>query len=432
MSMVKRISLLIIVCLFIGSVTTACYDAVEVDDEVYALVLGLDKGITNKIRVTIQYPTYKNSGGGSGGGQDKKAGGGGMEGSNEAAGTNIHTIEAPSILEALDMYGMAISRRISLMHMKNLILSEDLVKEGIQPFLAPLARFRQARRVVNIAVVKGTAQDYIRDNTSNIGESLSKAMELMSVQADNTSFFPRVTFYNFYTALLSTYEQGFTAYSGINDFKQLPEGQQKTESPLNLDNGYEPGRIPRSGVAKREFAGTAVFKGDKMVGTLNSEETRYFLMITGKFKRGIIDIQDEELPEYVIPMDFRLSRKPVIKGYFKKGRPVVSVSLELEADIGSIQSRIDYEDRNKIEKLNDDAEKYIRERVTQVIGKVRDEYKSDIFGFGQQFAGYFSNIGEWEKFNWNSHFQEAGVNVKANVNIRRTGLMWKSSRVTDK
>lgn len=430
--MVKRISLLLIVCLFVGAVATACFDAVEVDDEVYALVLGLDKGVTNKIRVTIQYPTYKSSGGGSGGGGGQEKNKGGMGGSNEAPGANIHTIEAPSILEALDMYGMAISRRVSLMHMKNLILSEDFAKEGIQPYLAPLARYRQARRVVNIAVVKGSAQAYIQDNTSNIGESLSKAMEMMSVQADNTSFFPRVTFYNFYTALLSTYEQGYTAYSGINDFKQLPAEQQKTEPPLNLDNGYEPGKIPRSGVAKREFAGTAVFNGDKMIGSLNSEETRYFLMITGKFKRGLIDIQDEEAPEYVIPMDFRLSRKPVVKGYFKKGRPVISVGLELEADIGSIQSRINYEDRNKIEKLNEKAENYIQGKITQVIGKVQHKYKSDIFGFGQKMAGYFPTIEEWEKFNWVSHFQEAGINVKVNVNIRRTGLMWKSSKVSDK
>ncbi len=429
--MVKRISLLLIVCLFVGAVATACFDAVEVDDEVYALVLGLDKGVTNKIRVTIQYPTYKTSGGGSGGGGGQEKNQGGMGGSNEAPGSNIHTIEAPSILEALDMYGMAISRRVSLMHMKNLVLSEDFAKEGIQPYLAPLARYRQARRVVNIAVVKGSAQAYIQNNTSNIGESLSKAMEMMSVQADNTSFFPRVTFYNFYTALLSTYEQGYTAYSGINDFKQLPEEQEKTEPPLNLDNGYEPGKIPRSGVAKREFAGTAVFKGDKMIGSLNSEETRYFLMITGKFKRGLIDIQDEEAPKYVIPMDFRLSRKPVVKGYFKKGRPVISVRLELEADIGSIQSRINYEDRNKIEKLNEKAENYIQGKITQVIGKVQHQYKSDIFGFGQKMAGYFPNIEEWEKFNWVSHFQDAGINVKVNVNIRRTGLMWKSSRVAD-
>lgn len=426
--MLKRISLFILTCLLIGSSTTACFDATEVDDEVYALVLGIDKGVTNKIRLTIQYPTYKSSGGGQG--QDKGKEGVGSQ--NEASGGNIHTIEAPSVLEALDMYGMAISRRVSLMHMKNLVVSEDFAKEGIQPYLAPLARYREARRVVNMVVVRGTAQEYIQGNESSIGESLSKMMELMSVQADNTSFFPRVTFYDFYMALLSTYDQGYASYSGLNDFKQLPEEQQKGQSPLNTDNGYKPGEIPRSSVAKEEYAGTAVFRGDKMVGSLNSEETRYFLMVTGKFKKGIIDLRDDKSPDSVIPMDFRYGRKPVIKGYLKKGRPFISVRLELEADIGAIQSRINYEDKDKLEKLNDQATDYIQRKVTQVIGKVQHEYKSDIFGFGQALAGHFLTIQEWERFKWLSRFPEAGVNVKVNVNIRRTGLMLKSSKVEGK
>ncbi|MDF2989091.1 MAG: germination protein Ger(x)C family, partial [Eubacterium sp.] len=147
--MKKKLSLLILCCLIISLTASGCFDAAEVDDEVYALNLGLDKGITNKLRLTIQYPTYKSGGGGGGQGQDDNKGG--MGGSNEAPGSNTHTIEASTILEALDMYGMAISRRVSLMHAKNLIISEELAKSGIERYLAPLARFRETRRVMNVA-----------------------------------------------------------------------------------------------------------------------------------------------------------------------------------------------------------------------------------------------------------------------------------------
>ena len=424
--MVKRVSLLLTLCILISCTSTACLDAEEVDDEVYALILGIDKGVSNKVRLTIQYPTYK-AGGGSGEGQEKNKGG--MGNTNEAPGSNIHTIEAPSILEALDMYGMAISRRVSLMHLKSLIISEDFARGGIRDYLGPFTRFRETRRIVDIAVVRGTAQKYIQENKSNIGESLSKAIELMAVQSNNTSFFPRVTFYDFYLGMLSTYNQSYAAYTGINEFKQLTEEQVARESPLEIDNGFIPGTLPRSGVAKREYVGTAVFSADKMVGYLNSEETRYFLMILGKFKRGIIDLKDEKSPDDVIPLDFRPSRKPVIKAYFKMGKPVIDLKLEMEADIGSIQSRLNYEDKNNIGKLNRQAEKHIQERVTQVITKVKNEYKTDIFGFGQKVAGYFPTIQEWEKYDWLKHFPEARVNIEVNVNIRRTGTMIKSSEI---
>ncbi len=428
--MVKRVSLLLILCILICGTFTACFDAQEVDDEVYALALGLDKGMTNKIRLTIQYPTYKSGGGGGGADQEKNKGG--MGNSNETAGANIHTIEAPSILEAIDMYGMAISRRVSLMHMKNLIISEDIAREGIEDHLAPMSRFRETRRIVDIAVVKGTAQKYIQENEANIGESLSKSMEIMAVQSNNTSYFPRVTFHDFYIGLLSNYNQSFTAYTGINEFKELPEEQENIKSPLVINNGFIPGKLPRSGVAKREFVGTAVFSADRMVGYLNSEETRYFLMILGKFKKGIISIPDEKLPDKVIPLDLRLSRKPVIKGHFKKGKPVIDLKLELEADIGSIQSRINYEDKNNIEKLNKDVELFIRERLINVVTKVKNEYKSDVFGFGEKVAGYFPTIQEWERYDWLKHFPEARVNIEVNVNIRRTGTMIKSSKIRGK
>ncbi len=427
--MVKRVKLLLTLCILICCTLTACFDAQEVDDEVYALALGIDKGMTNKIRLTIQYPTYK-AGGGGGAEQEKNKGG--MGNSNETSGSNIHTIEAPSILEALDMYGMAISRRVSLMHMKNLIIAEDIAREGIQDHLAPMSRFRETRRIVDIAVVRGTAQKYIQENKANIGESLSKSMELMAVQSQNTSYFPKVTFHDFYRGLLSTYDQSYVAYTGINEFKELPEEQENRKAPLVIDNGFIPGKLPRSGVAKREFVGTAVFSADRMTGYLNSEETRYFLMIIGKFKKAIINIPDEKIPDKVIPLDFRLSRKPVMKGHFKNGEPVIDLKLELEADIGSIQSRINYENKNNIEKLNTDTELYIRERVIRVITKVKNEYKSDIFGFGQKFAGYFPTIQEWERYDWLKHFPEARVNIEVSVNIRRTGTMINSSKVRGK
>lgn len=426
--MVKRVNLLLILAFMISFLTSGCYDAAEVDDEVYALNIGLDKGVTNKLRLTIQYPTYKSSGGGGGDTKDKNKGG--MGGSNETPGSNIHTIEASSILEALDMYGMTISRRVSLMHTKNLVISEEMAREGVERYLAPLARYRETRRVMNITVVKGTAQDFIKAYKSYIGESLAKTLELMAIQADNTSFFPRVTFYDFYKGILSTYEQGYTIYAGINDFSAMPQSSQTGgQPPLVVGKGYEPGKIPRSGVDEREYVGTAVFSADKMVGALDSDETRYFLIILGKFKRGIIDLQDKNSPDFAIPLDIRPSRKPVVKASYQRGKPVVDLKLELEADIGAIQSRINYENINLIQRLNTQAEEHIQKKVTEVISKVQKEYKTDIFGFGRKFAGSFLTIDEWEKYNWLSKFPEAKINVQVNVNIRRTGLMIQSSQV---
>lgn len=427
--MFKRISCIIILLLFLVTTLTGCYDAREIDDEVYALAIGIDKGIDNKVRVSIQYPIYKSGSEGGGGekGQDSEKKG---ESSSSVSGTNIHTIDASSILEAIDMFGMFISRRVSLMHAKELIFSEAFAREGVEKYLAPMARFRDTRRTMAIIVTKGTAVDYLKENKPDIGESLAKSMELIGSQVKNTGLFPRAIFGDFYTSIVSTFGQSFAVYSGVNNFdKLLPETSAPSSPPLVTDKGFLPGEIPREGVTKREFAGTAVFEGDKMIGTLDSYETRFFLMIIGQYRSGIIDIKDKESPQDVIVLDTRPSRSPQVKGHFENGKPVIDLKVRLEADIGSIQSRINYENINKLQQLNKQAEEYIKENLVKVINKVQKQYKSDIFHFGQKFAGYFSTIQEWEKYNWLSHFPDAKVNVSVEFNIRRTGLMINSSPV---
>lgn len=427
--MLKKVSVTVLLLVFLSSSLTGCYDAIEIDDQVYVIQMGIDKGINNKIIVTIQYPTYKSAssaGGGSGGG-------GGKEESNKASfsqeGSNVHSVESSTILEAIDIYGMAISRRISLMHTKTLVFSEEFARSGVGDYLAPMARFRETRRVMDIIVTKGSAQDFLKESKSNIGESLAKATELMAKQTDFTGFSPTTTFHNFYRCMLSTFEQGYAAYAGINKFEKLSDKSGEGDNLLKVGEGYLPGEIPREGVAKREFSGSAIFDGDKMVGTLNSDETRYFLMVSGKFNRAIIDLKDEKASNEAIAIDLRPARAPIIKAYFVNGRPHIDLKLQLEGDILAIQSRINYEKVGMIEVLNRQVEKTITKNVNNVVSKVQHEYKTDIFGFGQKFAAYFNTIQEWEEYNWLAHFKDAKINITVDVNMRRTGLMIKSSPI---
>jgi hypothetical protein len=137
---------------------------------------------------------------------------------------------------------------------------------------------------------------------------------------------------------------------------------------------FKPGQLPRKGAAKREFFGTAVFKGDKMVGYLNSHETRYYQMITGQLGRAIVSVEDKNKPGNAIVLDERLGRKPVIKGRFENGKPVIDVNLSIEADLGAIQSRINYDSLERINELNKMLEDRIGNGVRETIEKAQKEF----------------------------------------------------------
>jgi spore germination protein KC len=421
--------------LFVPGILSGCsQDSKEIDDQVYVIALGADKGVENKVRVTIQYPTYKESSGGGGASSGMQKGGGGGGGGDEKAGiidgTVVQTVEAASILEAINLFNTFTSREISLVHVKEIILSEDFARGGIGIYLEPLARFRETRRIMVLAVCKGSAEEYIKDNKTAIGQSLAKAMELMSTQSDNNGYFPKARFQDFYRRITSPYGQSFAQYVGMNNYDHLkPLSEAPTSSPLKTHAELLPGEIPRKGNTKREIIGTAVFDGDRMVGTLNAIETRYLLMVTGKFVRGILTLEDINSPGSVIPFDIRQGRKPVIKVAFKNEIPIINVKLNIEADIGAIQSRIPYEKVNRLDELNNQLAASIKDGVKSVIEKTQKEWNTDIFSFGYYAASHFFTIQKFEKYNWLKHYKDAQVNVEVLANVRRTGLMTESSPI---
>ncbi|MBK1811252.1 Ger(x)C family spore germination protein [Clostridium sp. YIM B02505] len=436
----KKLSIIMILiflsCLFLTGCTK---DSREIDDQVYSLVIGCDKGICNKMRLTVQFPVYK-SGGNDNSGNDKNSNGS-THGISNNGNTLFETVEAPSILEGINLLGSATTRRISLVHTKTIIFSEAVAREGIEDYLAPISRFRETRRIMQVVICKGSAEEFIRNNNTLIGESTAKAMELASTQANYSGYYPEQSFQEFYTGVISPYKQSYSVYAGLNEFKKLQPLDKGGSLPLDSDEIFSsmlktqynlpPGEMPRSGNRKIEFMGVAVFNGSKMVGALNAYETRYLLMVVGKFKKGFFTIEDEQSKNKAIVVDMRLGRRPKISAYFKEGIPIINVKLNIEADIGAIQSRLPYERLDKIDELNNSIEQIIQRGVSDLIRKTQQDYNTDIFGFGKIAARNFSTVTKFEEYNWLKHYKDAKINVEVDANVRRTGIMFSSAPIRD-
>lgn len=423
----KVIALILIsVCILSGCTT----DSKNIDEQVYAIMVGIDRGANNKIRLTLQFPTYK--GGGSGG--SSGSGGGGGEKSEEKEsgkvdGTIVTTVECSTVLEGINLLSTSTSRHISLVHCKAIIFSEKIAHDGINLYLSDFARFRETRRIGMIGVCRGTAEEYIMKNKTLIGENISKSIELSFSQSRNAGLFPMTVFTNFYKNTISPYSQAYSLYMGINNFKNLEKEDKGQDSSLKTEEEYYPGDVPKKGNLQQDMIGTAVFNGDKLIGTLNADETRYFMMIINDFKHGILTVEDKKNPGMAIPFDLRPGRKPHIKVRFDKSTPIIDVKLNIEADIVGIQSGMHYESLDRIKELNGLLKGCIEEGAKKTIEKVQKKMGTDIFGFGYYAASKFLTIKDFEKYNWLSHFTDAKINLSVYTNIRRTGLMAESMPV---
>ncbi len=420
----KKLKYLVMFCVLLSLMLTGCYDAVEPDEEVYTEVIGVDKGVNNKLILTVQFPSYK-EGSGSGGGMPKGSGGGGggnsAEDTGEVEGTIATSVEAPTVLEGLNLINAYTPRRVSLAHAKIIVFSEAIAREGTGKYINMLTKFRDIRSVMRIVICNGSAREFILENKSVIGTSISKAIELMFSQTRTTGYFPDTYLHEFYFNLTTPYRQPTAIYAGVNNFQKYLESKNGSKAPLKIVTNVEPGDLPRKGAAKREYLGTAVFEGDKMIGHLTTFETRYFLMVANRFNRALMSIEDRHAPGNAILLDTRMGRKTDIKAHFENGVPVIDVKLNIEVDILGIQSGIDYESVKLIDNLNNQIASFLESGIRKTIAKTQ-ELHCDIFGFGLKVAGNFNTIREFEEYNWLKHYQEAKVNVAVKVNVRRTGM----------
>ncbi len=423
----KRNIILFLILSLIITALTGCFDSREIDDLVYALSVGVDKGTYSKVRLTVQYPIYK-IGGNSGGSSQKEPEG--SKGKNAQSGSNVTTIEAPTMLEAVDMLNAGVSRRISLVHTKWYIFSEEFAREGIDTYISGLDRFRETRGSSAIVVARGTAEDFIKANESTIGDSLSKQIELHLMQSSTSGFFPDARFTKFYAGMFSPYRSPIALYGGVNNLEQPYDKPAESKSLMDHGN-LTPGELPMSGVSKIELAGLAVFDGGKMVGSMDPHETACYMMIMGKYNGGRFSLPDKHSPDRAIIFDIHKSRGTRFRAYFKGGKPHIDVNVRLESEVYAIQSRFDYEQLSNQSDLESQIREYLLDCMNKTVKKTQKELHTDIFGFGEWIAGNFSTIGKFESYNWLSHYPEAVVNISLDVKVRRTGLIFHSSPLFD-
>jgi spore germination protein KC len=412
--------LLVLICLMPLVGLTGCYDASELDDTVHVTVIGIDKGEAEQLRLIVQFPTIKGS-----------EGGGSVESSGEGKDQEGYTfvaVDAPSFFTGVNLLNSAIPRRLNFTHAQTLVISGELAKEGqIGELMAPIIRNRQIRRSLHVVVTRGTALDFIKDAKPLLGTSIAKAMDSSSKVAEESGYTPHSTLMNFYHAMKSPDGQPIAILAGQNDFTNLSKDTAMRQE--GFGGQYYAGEIPRLGGNKTEFFGTALFDGDRMVGELNGGETSLMLMCRGEYNRGFFTIPDPQYAEQVVVLDVRQVKQPEVEvSFLEDGMPVIDLRLQLEGDILSVPSRINYESQELKPVLEEAFGRYIKGKLDDLIVKCQGLH-TDVFYFGRTAVRQFNTIQAWEEYGWKQQFPYAEVNTEVEFTIRGIGTMLKSSPI---
>lgn len=400
--------------IFLSLLFSSCFDAREVGDYAYVSMMGIDEGVTDKLRLTFHIPEFKISGSGT----DSGGGDGGDE--EEITEKEVITLETSSLLTGVAILNSSIPKLLNFMHMKAIIVSEKIAQSGkAGEIVAGLMRYRQIRGITSVIICKGTAQEFIRAIKPFQGGLITENIEELVMRSENTGFIPDFTFRDMYNRIKSPTTQFLCNYGAVNDGKNLKEDGSGFDG-YKIPGDYLAGDTPVKGGPKIELFGSAIFDGDKMVGTLTGFETQMVRIIHGTLKRAAFTIQDPLSPDKIIPIEVKEFEKPKIKIDLSEYKPKIHVEIKLEGDITSIPSRIHYEDLKMNQVLEQVFEKFIESGIKRTFLKAQ-ELKVDIFDFGRTAIRQFWTIPQWEEYNWVERFPVSEFDAKVTFTIRRTG-----------
>ncbi|WP_147535343.1 Ger(x)C family spore germination protein [Bacillus marasmi] len=381
--------------LLIPFLLSGCWDKIELNDIGIITGIAVEKGEKHKYKYTVSSVNAS-------------------ELSKTTAMGNTSNItfslEGNSISELARKMNVAMSRRLIYSHTRVLIIDKELAEEGIVGFLDFLERSGEFRNDFNILIAEGAkASDVLRMTYPIHRDPSLKLHSQLDALLEDWGGDPNVRLTDFIIAITS---KGINPVCAVVTIKGDPKKGKTVEN--NKSNQLD---------AILVINGLAIFKLDKLIGTLPIEDTRNYLW-TQDLKRTNITVEcGEDENNKKLYNDIQIvSSASNLSSSFHKGKADLKVQITGEAKLLGTQCQEPLKDLKTYKKYESDMNELIVESVTNMIKTVQEEYKTDVFGFGEYLNRKQHKAFEKIADDWEEYFTNASVKVESNLFIRRTGV----------
>lgn len=180
-----------------------------------------------------------------------------------------------------------------------------------------------------------------------------------------------------------------------------------------------------------EIIGTAIFKGDRLIGMLNEDETQAFRWATGDLKGGKIVVKTKLDNGEATNVTLEIGKgKSSINSVYEEDRIKIIIEIKQNIlNIAQIDGTDDFIADEGREKLKEDIKEKIRREILALVKKVQKKYKSDIFGFSTAIKKEMPQTWKKIKPNWEEVFSDLDIEVKVDLDIIGSALSSKSIKV---
>lgn len=446
----KFIIILILFVVFITFIAgfSNSYISRRIEHLAYVLVLGIDKGEKAKLKISTQFINVSSSSSGA---------------SSDSSQIVLTSCEANSIFSGLNLLNSYIGKEINLAHCSVVVFSEEIAKEGISSEIYSLINNEELRSSANIVVTNCKAYDYINNSKPNLENLTSKYFDTFDITSKLTGYFSNITLGDFFNNLSESNSDPIAVLGGLNSTARSEEDksssnssgesssssnsgnsdningetsnsnsssqdvkeQEKQEIETNQNN-LVAGKSSIVGGRGTENLGLAIFSGDKYIGELTVWESICHSLITNSIDTCIISIDDPLFENEQLEIQLSPNKKSKIISNIENDIININVELNLTANIISLNSNINYEDTDTINKISTATQNRLNDELNKYFDKTARKYNIDIDKYYLSILKYFPYQKNFDDFNYKEKLKHANFNCNTHVNIISSLLITKT------
>ncbi|MHB9144173.1 MAG: Ger(x)C family spore germination protein [Symbiobacteriia bacterium] len=358
---------------------SGCWSRTELKDVQFGLGLGVDR-VPDGVQITAQFPIAAKLAGAS---QQGGRGGGGP-------GVFVTSATGSTLGDAEHRLTAILPGRPDWSNLQIIVVSEEFARQGIASLVDFIHRPQPIREIAGVLVTRGNASDVVRAAnpleplpTMGIRQSL-RAMLQQSMTTDNTLI-------------------------GVAGLMGEP-GVDPTLPSIDVS----PEGTPRLGPL-------AVFKGDRLVGWLNEDETLGLAAVRGKSPHLFVILPSEEGGAPAVDVEVQ-SHESRVTIRMEDGQPSVDIDVRGQAQLwenNGLRNVMDPSVRHNLEQLAADR---LRDEIEAAVQRSK-ESRADIFGFGREL--YRNMPAEWRQRqkDWDEELARLDVTVNVQVTMVEGGVI---------
>src|SRR5690554_115813 len=364
--------------LLLATLSSGCWDLLEVDKRAFISTLGIDGNEEGMIFLSAQIPL-----------PHKMLPPGATSGGEPGKQFSTINFSAESVNTALNGLQAKTYQEVVIEQTKSIVINEELARQGIAQITENFIRNpKMPPQAVIFFTSNHTAEEIL---------SFSPVQEILPG-------------FEFIQAAQLVIKGNWTYYTPLWEFEQkLMHKATDPFAPLiNLD--------PKDKMFVT--AGLAVFNGDRLAGKLDMAETQYFGLLAGLMQAGGLKL---DLPgNKVLTLRNVRGDSKIKVSESADGAPFFLIKTEITGTLNEITDTGEELTPAYIQNLESIAEQVLRPRLINVIKKLQN-FNADIVGFGDKLRIQQQDI--WQRIKWKNLYPTVPFAIQVKLKIDKDGAL---------